>query len=353
MALYKYRPGFIRPRDRTDEARNLVARALKDVPISRKSNQGGIRWPGEPEYIVHERFANLANYLSGVRFGQTEDLNEEFRHYWPPNLQVIGPESLWSHAIFWPALLMAADLPLPRHIFTHGSVCAEREETGVTFFFELIMRVMGSDTVRYYFLREVGSHGATSLDLNRLVEYENVDLVQGLESLASRIHALLSSRADGKIPTPSLFSAMDPTVEIALGDTRAEVRFLLDRFDFREALRKIWSFVAVIQKRLDDNSGRELSNDPSDKQRFTNVLYDACEGLGWIALLLHPVLPHATDAIWSSLGQTTKLEHQLIDETPWSCLMSGTSIGKLQELFPRVDNPSDAAELKAKFRTTH
>ncbi len=352
-ALYKYHPGFIQPHDRVDEVRSTVARALKDVPISRKSNPGGIRWPGEPDYIVHERFANLTSYLSGVRFGQTEDINDEFRHYWPPNLHVIGRDSLWSHAIFWPALLMAADLPLPRHIFTHGAVCLEQDGTGATFFFELIVRVLGSDAVRYYFLRDVGSHEVTRLDLNRVVEYENVDLVQGLESLASRIHALLTSHSDGKIPSPSLFSGIDPTVEIALGNTRAEVRFLLDRFDFSEALRKIWSFVAVIQKRLDDNSGRELSNDPGDKQRFTNVLYDACEGLGWIALLLHPVLPHATDAIWSSLGQTTKLEHQLIDEAPWNCLMSGTHTGKLEELFPKVDNLQNAAQLKTKIRATH
>ena len=248
---------------------------------------------------------------------------------------------------------MAADLPLPRHIFAHGTVCAEQGATGATFFFELIMRALGCGAARYYFLREVGSHEVTRVDLNRLAEYENVDLVQGLERLASRIHALLISHSDGKIPTPALFSKIAPTIEIALGNTRAEVRFLLDRFDFSEALRKIWSFMAIIQKLLDDNSGCERSNDPSEKQRFTEVLYEACEGLGWMALLLHPVLPHATDAIWSSLGQTTKLEHQLIDEAPWSCLMSGTRIGKLEELFPRVVNPQNAGQLKAKIRATH
>jgi methionyl-tRNA synthetase len=111
--------------------------------------------------------------------------------------------------------------------------------------------------------------------------------------------------------------------------------------------------MAIIQKLLDDNSGRERSTDPSEKQQFTEVLYEACQGMGWMALLLHPILPDATDAIWSSVGQTTTLEQQLIDEAPWSCVMSGTPIGKFEGLFPREVDPQNAAQPKAAIRATH
>jgi methionyl-tRNA synthetase len=335
MAVYKYHPEFIQPQFRLDEIRSVVTRGLKDIPISRTSAECGIPWPDDPDRIVYECYAELVSYMSGIGFGEAGYGSDEFKRYWPANLHVIGKEALRSHAIYWPAFLMAADLPLPRHIFAHGTLLLEPEGKDAAFFAEPIVQFVGSDAVRYYLLCEVAYGEDAHVSCDGLVRHYNVDLVAGLASLANRILALVARHCDGKVPTRSLFAGIDLTVEIVSGDIRAEVRFLLDSFNFNEALKKIWSLIATIDKLLKDNARYESADDPSEKHRFTDVLYDACEGLRWIALLLHPILPRATNAIWRNLGQTTRLEDQFV-ESPWGCLLPGTPIRKPETLFPGV-----------------
>jgi methionyl-tRNA synthetase len=343
MALYKYRPEFIQPQFRLDEITTLVARGLKDIPVSRKSSHPGIPWPDDPEHIVAGPLAILASYLSGIGFGEDGYGSDEFKRFWPANLHVIGKAALHSHAINWSAFLMAADLPLPRHVFAHPALILEHPETDKGFFSERIVQALGSDAMRYYLLREVAYRGDTCVALDGLVRRYNADLAKDLARLAHRIVTLVARHCDGKIPTRSLLSGIDQTLEIVSADIRAEVRFLLDNFDFSEALKKIWSLVATLEKLLSDNVPCELSDDSGEKRQLTDALHDACEGLGWLALLLHPILPRATAAIWKSLGQTTPLEVQQVDETPWTCLVPGTPIGKPEVLFPEMDHPQGAA----------
>src|SRR5208282_5536003 len=338
MAIYKYHPEFIQPQSRLNEIRSAVAAGLRDIPISRTPGARGIPWPDDAHRMVHERCAELAGYLSAVGFGEGGYGSEEFKRFWPANLHVIGRRALRSHAVEWPAFLMAADLPVPRHVFAHGALSFEREGTDQAFFPEPMVRALGSDAVRYSLLCEVGYGEDGRVDADGIVRRYNEELAEGLASLASRVLALVARHCDGKIPTQSLLAGMDRTVEIVSGHTQAEVRFLLDSFNFSEGIKKIWSLVAITDKLLRDNARLELATDSSEKRRFSDVLHDACEELGWIALLLHPILPRATDAIWRGLGQRTRLEDQLVDETPWTCLRPGTTIGKLETLFPKVDD---------------
>jgi methionyl-tRNA synthetase len=122
LALYKFRPEFIQPQFRGPEIENLVCNGLKDISISRISNGHGVPWPDDPDRFAYGCCSQLAGYLSGIGFGKGGFGSDEFKKYWPPNLQVIGKEALLWHAVYWPAFLMAADLPLPRHIFAHGTV---------------------------------------------------------------------------------------------------------------------------------------------------------------------------------------------------------------------------------------
>jgi methionyl-tRNA synthetase len=133
------------------------------------------------------------------------------------------------------------------------------------------------------------------------------------------------------------------TLESFSGDVRAEVRFLVDSYKFSEGIEKIWSLIRAIDQLLTENAPSEVANNPSDARRVTAVMNDACEGLALVALLLHPFLPQATDAIWKSLGQTTRLEDQVIDDSPWGCLTPGTPVGKLEPLFPEENQPQSAA----------
>jgi methionyl-tRNA synthetase len=344
--LYKHRPQLVQPHFRFQVIKNSVAGGLKDISISRASAEKGIPWPGDAGQIVSPSFAELACYLSGVGFGQGGHGSDEFAKYWPANVHVVSHEALRTHAIFWPAALMAADLRWPSHIFAHGTLSLEPEENNQALFSEANLQALGSDRVRWYLLCEGGYGENARLSTSGLARRTHADLDEGLGKLANRILTLVARHCDGKIPGRSMFSRVDPVIEILSADIRAEVRFALDAFNFHEALKKIWSLLEAIDKLLTDHARFELAEDPGDKQRFIDALSDACEGLGLLALLLHPVLPRSTGAIWRSLGQRTRLEDQLIVETPWNCLMPGTPIGKPEVLFPGMGKLQQAASAK-------
>lgn len=328
VGLYKYRPEFIQPRFRLNDIKGLLATGLDDIPIGRRAAGAGIPWPDDSEGIVLDRYADLASYVTGIGFGGTEDRYDEFKSFWPASLQVAGKGALASHAIYWPAFLMAASLQLPRRIFINGVLSLEKEGLDKRCFAEPIGSIAGSDAIRYYLLREVGYGKSTRVGCNGLVRRCSEELEEDIASLANRILGLVARHCDGKIPGRSLNSSVDSSIEIEAGHIQADVRFLLDHFNFSDGIEKIWTFVASIKRLLADNARYEFADHPDERRRFRDVLYDACQGLAWIALMLHPILPQTTDAIWRDLGRTTRLEEQLIDETPWSSLLAGAPIGK-------------------------
>lgn len=347
-AIYKYHPEFLIPHCFVQEIENAKREGLRDISISRKSKDG-IPWPDDPDQIVDERYAALAIYLSGIGFA-TEEMqlpyafygtehrleNDQFKEYWPPNLHVIGREALWVHAIYWPALLIAGNLPVPRHILTHGTLRSDQHATNNALLPETFLQALGGEVLRYCLLREVGYGTDAEISLPRLVSRYHEDLIGGLAKLVERVLTLVVRHYDSKIPAPSLFSDFGSTMESSLFELRADVRFLFDHHNFHEGLAKIWSLIPMIRKTLEENTTpeSELESESAKKVRGTNAIYDACQGLGWITLLLHPVLPRTTDAIWKSLGQTTSLENPVIDDTPLVFLIPGTPVGPPPTLFP-------------------
>jgi len=345
-ALYKSCLEFVQPAWRFEEIRRFVAGGLSDIPISCRRSKGGIPWPDDPDHSVNERCAELACYLSGVGFGQSESGADEFAKYWPANAHVASSAALRDHAVSWPAFLMAADLPLPRHICAHGTISVEPGETEEGFLSDSNLPALEGDALRYYLLRKAGDGSDVRVSSSGLAHCSRKDLDEGLVRLANQILTMVARDCHGKIPARSLFSSVEPTIEIMAADIRAEVRFLLDSFNFSDALGKIWSFMETIDGLLESTASFEHATDAGEKQRFTDVLSDACQGLGLITLLLHPILPATTDAIWRSLGQTTRLEDQLIDETPWNSLRPGKPIGKFEGLFHGAGKLQRAASAK-------
>lgn len=341
LALYKYHPEFIQPQRSAVEIYQLVQRNLKDISIGRKWLSGDVPWPDEPDFAVCGPYAKLTSYLSALGFGVDGKGSDDFRRFWPVNLHVVTEATLTSYAVDWPAFLMAANLALPRHIFAHGTMGSEEPAGAVQLLPSILLQQMGGDAVRYLLLRELQYGQNASLNPQRLLDLYNEDLGRGLEGLARRILALTVRHSEGKIPNPSVFSLFrhfDPTIELALFDTIADVRSLFDSHNFSDGLGRICSLIGAIDEFL-RKSVPLVAGDSDAKERVAGALYDACQSLGWIAMLLHPVLPIASTAIWKSLGQTTPLESQLIDfETPMSCIMAGTPVTELKSLFPKLDS---------------
>jgi methionyl-tRNA synthetase len=351
LDLYRERPNFVFPDFRFNEVKSFVEGGLRDLSISRKSIKWGIPWPGDPEHVFYVWYDALTSYMSGIGFvdgerGSDKD-GEKFKRFWPADIHAMGKEIIRFHAVYWPAFLMAAfaDRPLeeymPKQIVAHGWLLFEQEKMskskGNIAYPEPIVKVLGNDALRYYLLREVvfGQDGNFSRDA--LITRYNADLANGLGNLASRTLTMVGKYCDGKIPDPPFPPSSDQTIMLRSAAVREESQSLIEAHNFSGALEKIWSLIATIDKFVTDNKPWDLAADPHQRKRLNGILYDSCEGLRILSLMLYPFIPVATEKIWVALGQSGEIQKQLIDETPWGSLMPGTRIGKLEPIYPRVD----------------
>jgi methionyl-tRNA synthetase len=359
LDLYEHNPEFVRPDFRMNEARSFVEAGLKDVSISRKSIKWGIPWPDDPEHVFYVWYDALTSYMTAIGFGEGHEgeANAKFQRFWPADVHMIGKEIIRFHAVYWPAFLMAAELPLPKQIFAHGWLLFEQEKMsksrGNVAYPEPIVKGLdqvagakvGNDALRYYLLRETvfGQDGNFSRDA--LITRYNADLANGLGNLASRVLTMISQYFAGLIPDSNVAPSSeagrrsDPgmALEGQAADTCRIAKECFDRFDFSGALGQIWSLVGQTDQLLSLAKPWTLAGEESRRGELEAVLRRAAEALRIAIALSHPVIPEATQKIWEQLGQTAKLADVRIDQLGWGGLKPGTRIGKPEAVFPRVD----------------
>ncbi len=206
LELYQDQPQFVQPDFRLNEVRSFVESGLKDVSISRKTIKWGIPWPGDPEHVFYVWYDALTSYMSGIGYGEGEKGSAEFQKYWPADLHMIGKEIIRFHAVYWPAFLMAAELPLPKQIFAHGWLLFEQEKMskskGNVAYPEPIVKVLGNDALRYYLLRETVFGQDGNFSREALITRYNADLANGLGNLASRVLTMIENYCGGVVPRP-------------------------------------------------------------------------------------------------------------------------------------------------------
>jgi len=349
LDFYAANPDFIQPESRRNEVLSFVNGGLKDLSITRTTIRWGIPVPGEAPHVFYVWFDALIGYLSAVG---GPDFDQ--RGLWPADLHLVGKEIIRFHAVYWPAFLMAADLPLPGKIWAHGWLLFDSEKMsksrGNVVKPMPIVKALGIEPLRYYLLREIvfGQDGSFSYDA--LVTRYNSDLANGLGNLASRTLTMIERYFGGVIPAP-----VKPREDVGDAPTTAEfatealtkVMQLYDRFSFSLALESIWEIVAMIDKYLSVQKPWKLAEKPEDRDRLATVLYTAAEGLRMVTALAHPVLPLATEKIWSQLGQSEPLSGLQMDLLTWGQLKPGTKTGKPEGIFPRVDKSETIARIEA------
>jgi methionyl-tRNA synthetase len=358
LQLYKDRPDFVQPDFRLNEVKSFVASGLKDLSISRKTIKWGIPWPGDHEHVFYVWYDALTSYMSGIGFVDGEPNSKKdsdrFKKFWPADVHMIGKEIIRFHAIFWPAFLMAAfpDKKLseymPGRIQAHGWLLFEQEKMskskGNVAYAEPIVKALSNDALRYYLLREVvfGQDGNFSKDA--LITRYNADLANGLGNLSSRTLTMIETYCGGVAPAQA--GAPAALHEIASSAFHTTVRDAYDRFDFSDALTRIWSSVAIADKYLAEEKPWTLAKDPAQKSHLEQVLYVAAESLRIISVLAHPVIPDATQKIWEQLGQAGRIEDVRINDLRWGGWKPGTRIGKPEGVFPRADKKEILERIK-------
>jgi methionyl-tRNA synthetase len=343
---YAKHPDFIQPEARRNEVLSFVEGGLRDLSITRTSVRWGIPVPGEEPHVFYVWFDALTAYLSAVGGPQYEKSG-----FWPADIHLVGKEIIRFHAVYWPAFLMAAGLPLPKQIWAHGWLLMDStkmsKSLGNVVRPRPIVHVLGMDALRYYLLRETvfGQDGNFSYDA--LVQRYNSDLANGLGNLASRTAAMIEKNSAGKIPKPGILRPQDTALATKAQEAIGEVLEQYDKLGFSLALEEIWSLIAATDKYLTTEHPWSLSESDADKQRRATILWTTAEVLRIATSLAHPVLPDCTSKVWSLLGQSGQPGSINLDELRWGQLVPGTSLGKSQPLFPRIEKAEAIERMEA------
>src|ERR1700722_1942887 len=342
LELYAEQPDFIRPETRRNEVISFVRSGLRDLSVSRSSFSWGIPVPDDPRHVIYVWLEALANYITALGYGSAD--TTKYDKYWPADLQMIGKEIVRFHCVYWPALLMAAGVPLPQKIMAHGWLLFEESKMsksrGNIVRTETILDVLGQDALRYFLLREIvfGQDGSFSFDA--LVQRYNADLANGLGNLASRTLTMITRYFRGEVPYPSRAGsrAEENAVADAARQTITEFNALFEQRQFSRALEVAWALVATVDKYIVENQPWALGEKKDDESRshLATILYTSAEALRIVTALAHPVIPEAAAKIWAQLGLGDIKKFSLAD-LKWGQLQLGTKLGDVQAVFPRAD----------------
>ena len=355
IAHYEANPDAIAPRSAYNEILSFLKMGLKDVSVSRSTFDWGIPVPWDPGHVFYVWFDALLNYATVVGLGDTDDEGAaRFARTWPADVHLVGKDILRFHAVIWPAMLMAGNLALPKQVFAHGWLLVGGEKmsksklTGIAP--SQIIDVFGSDAFRYYFLRAIqfGSDGSFSWE-DMSARYNN-ELANGLGNLASRATAMNERYFGAALPMVSDFADADRAIAELWTRTAAAADAAIDTLDFAAAIGAVKEFVDALNGYLTEQEPWKVAKEgtPEAMDRVGAVITTVCEGLRGVAVMLHPVMPKSTTALWQQIGAASvlgRLENQRIDQAgTWATLPAGTVTLKGEALFPRVvDDESEGA----------
>jgi len=345
---YEDNPAFIRPESRRNEVISFVKGGLKDLSISRANLKWGIPLPGDDGHVFYVWFDALTNYITALGYGSDGEVDP--KGLWPADVHIVGKEIVRFHAVYWPAFLMAAGLPLPKAIYAHGWLIFQEEKMSKTkgnvVRAKPIDQVVGIEGLRHYLLREIVFGQDGNFSYEGLVGRYNADLANGLGNLASRTLAMIHRYFDGAVPEPP--AASGGALAKQATETIAKVRDHFEAFEFSRGLDAIWALSGAVDKYLVEQKPWVLikGEDEATKAQLRATLYNAAEVLRIVTALASPVLPKAAAEIWRQLGQESALNAVRYDGLRWGQLKPGTKLPGGEAVFPRLDVEASITKMR-------
>ncbi|AXF57967.1 methionine--tRNA ligase [Salicibibacter kimchii] len=348
LAFYEENPGFIQPEARKNEMiNNFIKPGLEDLAVSRTAFSWGVPVKSDPEHVVYVWIDALLNYITALGYGTEND--GKYQQYWPADVHVVGKEIVRFHTIYWPIMLMALDVPLPKKVFGHGFVLMKDEKMskskGNVVYPETLVERYGLDAVRYYLLREVPFGADGLFTPEAFVDRINFDLANDLGNLLNRTIAMINKYFDGQLPEYIRDGTPYDTqlVELAYA-TVAKVENHMEEMEFSVALTAIWQFINRANKYIDETQPWMLAKG-DEEEPLQAVMYHLAEALRYVAVLIQPFLTKAPLSIAKQLGfenQQALLTWGSLET--FAQLPAGTKvIKKGTPVFPRLDVEEEVA----------
>lgn len=347
-AYYAEHPEFIQPDGRMNEMlKNFIEPGLEDLAVSRTTYTWGVQVPSNPKHVIYVWIDALMNYISALGYGWSDDLSQ-YHKFWPADIHMIGKDILRFHSIYWPIMLMALDLPLPKRLVAHGWFVMQdgkmSKSKGNVVYPEMLVERFGLDPLRYYLMRSlpVGSDGTfTPEDYVGRINYE---LANDLGNLLNRTIAMVNKYFDGEVPRFAVATDFDADLASVATDSIENYHKQMESVDFPRALEAVWNLISRTNKYIDETAPWVLAKDETDRDKLAAVMSHLVASLRVVAHLIQPFMMETSDAIMEQLGLGATFD---LEKLTFADLPEGVRVvAKGSPIFPRLDMEDEITYIK-------
>ncbi|HEM9423379.1 TPA: methionine--tRNA ligase [Streptococcus agalactiae] len=347
-AYYAEHPEFIQPDGRMNEMlKNFIEPGLEDLAVSRTTYTWGVQVPSNPKHVIYVWIDALMNYISALGYGWSDDLSQ-YHKFWPADIHMIGKDILRFHSIYWPIMLMALDLPLPKRLVAHGWFVMQdgkmSKSKGNVVYPEMLVERFGLDPLRYYLMRSlpVGSDGTfTPEDYVGRINYE---LANDLGNLLNRTIAMVNKYFDGEVPRFAVATDFDADLASVATDSIENYHKQMEAVDFPRALEAVWNLISRTNKYIDETAPWVLAKDETDRDKLAAVMSHLVASLRVVAHLIQPFMMETSDAIMEQLGLGATFD---LEKLTFADLPEGVRVvAKGSPIFSRLDMEDEITYIK-------